>query len=626
MDGFTGKFLRVNLSKTELHTETVPEQVRKYFMGGRGFGIKYLYDEVASGVDPLGPENKLLLLNGPLAGTNAQSCSRWAVYTKSPLTGTVMRGICGGDFGAWMKWAGLDFIIIEGKAEKPVYLYIEEGRGDIRDASEVWSNDTVLTQESLRKIHGPNVRTACIGPAGERLVLYSAICSGRRTASRGGTGTVMGSKNLKAVAINAKRRIKVHDPIAFAQLVKEQIRSYRATEGSKIMLPGFNFKGFSKYGTGGIQLANIKGYFPVRNFRYGVMDGYKKLTTHEFGKLIQQDTGCYGCMIRCGKIRTVRGGLYDGASTEGPEFDSIWAFSGAIDSDEIGPVIAADALCDDLGLDTVSTGNTIGFAFELFERGLITSKDTDGFELTWGNSTVLLPLIRKIARREGFGDLLADGTKRMAERIGKNSIEYAMQVKGLELPAYDPRGCKAQGFSFATSNMGANHNYGYAFQEVMGLPFPRAVDRWAEVGNGDIVKFNQDYGALSDTPIVCAFPWDHGWLSIELVGKLLLAATGIAEFEDPDYLMKVGERICNLERCFNARDGFSRKDDTLPRRFLEEPLQNGPAEGQVITHLDALLDEYYDLRGWTRDGIPTSEKLEKLRLSTVIKDIEKFMK
>ena len=626
MGSYAGKFLRINLSKSEISKETVPDQLRRDFVGGRGFGVKYLYDEVTPGVDPLGSENKLLLLNGPLAGTNAQSCSRWAVYTKSPLTRTVMRGICGGDFGAWMKWVGLDFVIIEGKAEKPVYLYIEDGRCEIRDASELWGKDTVLTQEKLREIHGNHVRTACIGPAGEKLVLYSAICSGRRTASRGGTGAVMGSKNLKAVAISGKKRIEVYDPITFAQLVKEQIHAYRDSQGSELVLPGFNFNWFSKYGTGGIQLANIKGYFPVRNFRYGVMDDYKKLHSREFGKLTLKHTGCYGCMVHCGKIRTVSGGSYDGATTEGPEFDSIWAFSGAIDSDEIGLVIAADALCDDLGLDTVSTGNTIGFAFELFEKGLITTEDTDGLELTWGKSAVLLPLIRKIARREGFGDLLADGTKRMAERIGKGSIEYAMQVKGLELAAYDPRGCKAQGFSFATSNMGANHNYGYAFQEVMGLPLPRAVDRFAEVGNEDIIKFNQDYGAISDTPIVCAFPLDFGWLSIEFVGQLLVAATGINKFGEPGYLMKVGERICNLERCFNVRDGFSRKDDTLPKRFLTEPLQKGPAEGQIVRHLDVVLDKYYDLRGWTHEGIPTPEKLRELGLETVIMDIEKFMK
>jgi len=621
MSSYAGKFLRINLSNGTASTETIPKEVRLKFLGGRGFGIKYLYDEVAPRIDPLGPENKLLFLSGPLADTKATSCSRWVVYTKSPLTGTVMRAVSGGDFGVWMKRAGFDFIIIEGKADNPVYVYIDEMGCEIRDADELWGKISKETQERLKEIAGKRSSSACIGPAGERLVLYSVIICGRRTASRGGVGAVMGSKNLKAVVINAVGKKEQNIQNDFDQAVKEQIDGYNA-EGAPVAMTKY----FSQYGTGSIERANSRGYFPVRNFRYGVLDGYEKLTHLQFGEMTRKHTGCYNCILHCGKIRSVSTGPYAGATGEGPEYETIWSFTGPIDNNEIGLPIAANDLCDVLGLDTISTGNTIGFAFELFEKGLIDKNDTDGLELSWGKHDIILPLIEKIAQRDGFGDLLAKGTKQMAEQIGHGAMDYAIHVKGLELPAYDPRALKAMGFGLATSNIGGNQNYSYAFQEVFGIPIPRTIeDPFAEKGKADVVKFNQENQGVADAAIACAFPLDLGLLRIEILSKLLAAATDVPEYSDPSQLMKVGERICNLERAFNARDGFSRKDDTFPKRILEEPLRRGPADGQRIIDLDAFLDEFYSECGWTRNGLPKPQKLRELGLEAVINDIQEFL-
>jgi len=374
-------------------------------------------------------------------------------------------------------------------------------------------------------------------------------------------------------------------------------------------------------------ITNPLGIYPVRNFRYGQQNDYEKLSGEEYRKFRTGDFSCYSCSARCGKKHHVKKGPYAGSLSEGPEYESIWAFSGPMDNTTLEATIAADQLCDDFGMDTISTGNTIGFAYELYEKGLLTKHDTDGLELTWGNHSAMIDLIKKIARREGIGNLLAEGTMRVASTIGKGAEDYAIHVKGLELPAYEPRGAKCLGFNYATSNIGGSHGYGYAPQEVFSSPIPRQVDRFAEVENADIVIFNQNARATRELGIVCAFSGMMGWVP-ELYGKLLLAATGIDQIADPGYLQLVGERIVNLERAFNVRNGFGRKDDTLPKRFLQEPLhtKGAPGEGQMIKALDKFLDQYYKMRGWTQEGKPSSQKLDELGLSYVVKDMERRVK
>ncbi len=609
----TGSLLRVDLSSGKVSTETIPESITADFVGGRGYGISYLYQELAPGIDPLGEKNKLMMLNGPLAGNMAQAVSRWMVCTRSPLTGAFARSVCGADFGAWLKFAGYELIIVEGKAEKPVYVHLTADDCQILDAGEIWGKDTKEAQAWLNRQHGSNTRTACIGPAGENLVKYAAIVSGRRTAGRCGTGTVMGSKNLKAIAVTAERKIQLADAEAYDKLAREQVDIIRNNGG---------FQNHKEWGTTATQdITNAIGVYPVQNFRYGQQTDYEKITGEEYRKLRTGDMGCYSCPARCGKVHTVTSGIYAGAHSEGPEYETIWAFTGPIESNNIEASIAADQLCDDLGLDTISTGGCIGFAYELYEKGLLKKSDTDGLELIYGRHEPMITLVKKIARREGIGDLLAEGTMRAAATIGKGAEAYAMHVKGLELPAYEPRGAKSQGYNYVTANIGANHCYGYAAQDIFGAPEPRPTDRFSEE-NADVVIYNQDGTAFKETGIVCGFAGGWGWVP-DLFGKLLAAARGIERFADNDYLNQVGVRIFNLERAFNVREGFYRKQDTLPERMLTEPLhtRKAPGEGQMVSHQDEFLDKYYSLRGWTKEGIPAPEKLRELGLESVVEDM-----
>ena len=612
MSSYTSHLLRVNLSRGTAEVETIPAETCELLVGGRGFGISYLYREQPPNVDPFGEENRLIFVAGPLAGTQAQSVSRWMVVTKSPLTGAYARSVAGADFGAWLRFAGYEALLVEGKAEKPVYLHVTSDGCTIHKADELWGTDTRKAQDLLRQRHGENTRVACIGPAGERLVRYAAIVSGRRTASRGGVGTVMGSKNLKAVAITADRTARLHNPDLFKELAKEQNRLFRASE---------KFAQHREWGTTETQnVTNTLGIYPTRNFRYGQQKNGEKIYGEEYRKLRTGDFGCYNCSARCGKAHTVTAGEYAGAWSEGPEYESIWAFTAAIDSTSIEASIRADGRCDDLGLDTISAGSSIGFAYELYERGIIDRKDTDGLELVYGNHQTMVKLIEKIAAREGFGDVLAEGTVRAAGKIGRGAEVYAMHAKGMELPAYEPRGAKSQGFNYATSNIGGSHCYGYAHQEVFGATIPRPVNRFAEVENADIVIANQNTTAMGEVGIVCSFARAWGWFPL-VYGKLLAAATGIEQFTDPNCLVKVGDRIVNLERAFNVREGFSRKDDTLPDRLLKEPLHTygAPGEGEMVREMEKFLDRYYELRGWTEKGVPTAKKLDELGLGRIVK-------
>ncbi len=610
----TGRILRINLSNGKISTDNVPEGVARDFIGGRGYGVKYLYDEVAPGTGPLDEKNKLFLVAGPLAGTMAQAVSRWIVCTKSPLTGAFARSVCGADFGAWMRFANYEIIVIEGKATRPSYIHITPDGVKVLSATEIWGKDTKETQSWLNSQHGKNTRVACIGPAGENLVKYAAVVSDRRTAGRCGTGAVMGSKNLKAVVITAPRTLHLADPDAYNALAKEQVNIIKDNE---------SFLSHKEWGTTTTQdVTNAIGIYPVRNFRYGQLVDFQKVVGAEYRKMRVGDMGCYSCPARCGKVHSVPSGVYKGAHSEGPEYESIWAFTGSIESDSIEASIAADELCDDFGLDTISTGNTIGFAYELYEKGLINKSDTDGLELVFGKHEPMVALVKKIALRQGIGDLLAEGTMRIAAKLDKGSDVYAIHVKGMELPAYEPRGAKSQGYNYATASVGASHCYGYAAQDIFGAPFPHPTDRFDE-GNADVVIFNQNGTATNECGVICAFAGGWGWS--QLYGKLLAAARGIDVYKDDAYMAKAGERLFNMERVFNIRQGLGRKDDYLPKRIRTEPLHTRQAkgEGQTVSHNDEFLDKYYSLRGWTKEGVPGDNKLKELNLEYVAKDINK---
>lgn len=610
---YGGRFLRVNLTTGQLTPEPIPEDVMRDFVGGRALAMRYLYQELPPGVDPLSPENKLILAAGPLAGTTAQGFARWMAMTKSPLTGALGRAVGGADFAAWIKFAGFDFILIEGKAERPSYVYIENDKLEIRDASFLWGLNTEETQHRLQEIHGRHTRSAVIGPAGEKLVRFAAIASHRRTASRCGVGTVMGSKNLKAVAINPERSLRVAKPDLFRQLVRRQAEGLRDSESRKSS---------TAFGTTyAAERFDSMGVFPVRNFREGHLDGIEKLSAEEYTGIKTGNFGCYSCLVNCGQVHKITSGPYAGAESEGPEYESIWAFGGQVVNSDIASTVAADELCDLMGMDTISAGNVVGFAMELYERGILTKDDCGGLELTWGNHQAMLALLGKIAKREGIGDVLAEGVLRAARRIGKGAEYYAMHTKGMELAAYEPRAAKAHGLNYATSPLGGSHCYGYARQEIFGVPIPRPVDRFADDGKGDITYINQRDTALNELGILCSFA-RAGVMDPQFLGELLAAATGFDEFADVAYLEKVAERSLVLERSFIVREGFDRKDDTLPLRMLTEPLENaGPATGQVVRMQDALLDEYYDAMGCDRNGIPTPQRLAELELDFVLRDL-----
>lgn len=611
MATFRNRILRVNLSDSSFSEQSISDRDINDYIGGRGFGIKLLYDDMKPGTDPLGEDGELIFLAGPMAGTHAQSFSRMKIFFKSPLTGGYFKSAAGGFWGPELKFAGFDGVIVKGRSEKPVYLWIHDGSYELRDAGYLWGLDCDDTHTLVREeLHDMMVRVACIGPAGEHGVRYAGVFTDRRAAGRGGAGMVMGAKNLKAIACRGRARLEPADREAFDAAVKEQLEGYRNNPACV---------NFSKTGTQIAEFTNILGMYPTRNFREGVLPDWHKIEGEEYTKLRVRKTGCHACSVHCGNLTRVYSGKYTGAWADGPEYETTWAFTGPMSKADIGLTIAADKLCDDLGLDTISTGSTIGFAYELFEKGIITKKDTGGITLKFGDNKHVMALVRQIAYREGFGDVLADGTREAARKLGKDALQYAIQVKGLELPAYDPRGAKAHGLNLATSNIGADHNSGYAGQEVFGAPVPFAVDRFEVARKGELTKWNQDQTAMLETGIICSFVPSWGGITEALFGRLLAAGMGIKGFSDVDYLWRVGERIFNLERMFNVREGFGSKDDYMPKRFMTETMAEGPSKGRVFEN-DQLLKDYYLARGWDAStGVPTAAKLKDLGLSFAIK-------
>jgi aldehyde:ferredoxin oxidoreductase len=614
--GYTGKVLRINLTDKTSKEEQLPLEIAKDYIGGAGFGVKYLYDEVPAGADPLGPENKLIFASGPFSGTTIPCASRMAVTAKSPLTGAVGMALTGGYFPVELKFAGYDALIVEGKAEKPTYVSIKKGDVKFRSAKKVWGMKTTDTQQIIKnELKDQNVRIACIGPAGENLSKMACIINELRAAGRKGLGAVMGSKNLKAIAVRGRGKIPIAD--------KEKLKSAKgeftkAMKESPVLYPQF-----SKLGTPMVVDHTCEiGIFPGKNFS----------ATGEFAPVdkigvevqMTRDTGnehCYGCPVGCTQLRMAKTEPYTGILAEGPEFETYYSFGGVTGVDNIDAIIAADRLSDELGLDTISAGVTVAFAMELYEKGILSKEETGGLELNFGNHEAMVTLLRLMAFREGIGDILADGTRVAAEKIGKGSEKYAMHVKGLELPGYDVRGLKAHGLNYATSYTGADHNRGYAFQEVFGIPIPYEVDRFATAGKGKLTKWNQDVRSVTcDAATMCAFLLDMAVPAIatQNTADLMEAVTGL-KFTAEE-VEAVGERINNLARAFNVREGFTRDDDRLPERLMTEPLEVGASKGHVISKEDLkqMLDEYYTERGWDLNtGAPTREKLKELGLGYV---------
>ncbi|MGI9953135.1 aldehyde ferredoxin oxidoreductase family protein [Moorellaceae bacterium AZ2] len=619
--GYTGKILRVDLTRKESRVEELDPRLAAAYIGGAGLGIKLLYDALPAGVDPLSPENVLIFAPGPMTGTDAPCASRMAVIARSPLTGGLAMALSAGHFPAELKFAGFDAVIIEGKAESPVYLYIKDGEVQFRNAERLWGMMTTDTQLFIKEEVGDhNTRVACIGPAGEKLCRIACIINERRAAGRKGVGAVMGSKNLKAIAVRGTGKVVVDDPQSFSAVLKDM---HKLMRDDPALYPGL-----AKVGTSAaVDVTSAMGIWSAKNWMdTGVFSPVDKLGSQALDQFTIRRNPCYRCPVACSQVRLARYGGYAGVLTEGPEFETIYSLGTNVGVDDPAAVITADRLCDEYGLDSISTGVTISLAMELYERGILGREEVDGLELRFGNAQAVLELIVKMANRDGFGDVLADGSRLAARRIGRGAERYAMHIKGLELPAYDIRGAKAHGLNYITSYTGADHNRGYAFQEIFGVPVPEPVDRLAVEGKGKLCKWNQDFAvACFDSPTFCNFLNSVlGFEGPRIVAGLLNAASGLSL--SPEDVWKVGERIMNLARVFIAREGFSRADDTLPSRLMEEPLKGGASAGQLISRedLDKMLDEYYEARGWDKEtGLPTKEKLVELGLDYTVEAVEK---
>ncbi len=618
-----GKILRVNLTNGEISEEFPDEETIKMYLGGAGLATKYLIDEVPRGTDPLSPENLLIFMTGPLTGTPSPSTGRYSVVAKSPLTGFWGEANSAGFWGRDLKRSGFDGVIFEGKSSKPLYLITEDGKAELKDAGHLWGKNTSETTKLIREELGDNFNVACIGIGGENLVKYAAIMNDcdkpnyGRAAGRCGMGAVMGSKNLKAIASRGKLKIKIANPEEYKAEARQR---YDWVNQSLLKMT------LEVFGTAAIlDLVNAKGGLPTKNWQTGVFKDADMINGTAINETIL--TGrkpCFACPVACGRLSEIKEGKYKSAG-EGPEYESVVSFGTMCGINDLGAITLAHFLCNEYGLDTISAGSTIAFAMECYEKEILSKEDAEGIDFSFGNSDSIIELVPKIAKREGIGDLLAEGSKRMAEKLGKNSIRFAMQVKGLELPAYDSRAAKITGLSFAVANRGGDHMT--AFIEgptFMSMPFMIVED--AEVGDilkenvedTEVVKNFEDAFGIFDAIGGCKFMGmvltSEDWAS--LMSKLLGYDYTVADFK------KTGERIYNLARIYNIREGLTRADDTLPARLLEDPLPEGPAKGEVV-NLEPLLDAYYDYRGWDRDGIPTQDKLRELGLEWAIDVIKK---
>jgi len=602
MFGYMGKILRVNLTTGEIKVEELKEEDAKNFIGGRGLATKFLLEEIDPKVDPFSPDNKLIFATGPLTGTTAPTGGRYMVITKSPLTGFIASSNSGGFFGPELKYAGYDMLIIEGKADHPVYISIKDEDVEIKDASHLWGKRVGETTDKILEEFGDKkARVACIGPAGEKLVRFANIMNDKhRAAGRSGVGAVMGSKNLKAVVVKgSKRQVELADKEKFMSVVKEKVK--------KIKENPITGGGLPQYGTAVlVNIINENGLYPTYNFQTGVFKyAYEQSGEALAAKYLVRNQPCFACPIGCGRVS------YHPAVgiTEGPEYESIWALGASCGINDLASIVIANHLCDEFGLDTISTGGTLAAAMELYEKGIIKQEELgDAPPLRFGNSEVLHYYIEKIAKREGFGDKLAEGSYRLAESYGHP--EYSMSVKKQELPAYDPRGAEGHGVTYATSNRGGCHVRGYMISpEILGVPVKLDPHDVSEE-KAKWVKIFQDLTAVIDSAGLCLFT--SFALGADDYAEMLNAATGFGLTTDE--WLKAGERVWNIERIFNLKAGLvPEKDDTLPKRFLEEPMPEGPNKGHVVK-LHEILPKYYKLRGWDEKGYPTEEKLKELGL------------
>ena len=620
-NAYMGKILRVDLTRSVISEEGIREDWAKKFIGGAGLATRYLYNEVAPGTDPLGPGNMLIFMTGPLTGTASASASRYSVVAKSPLTGIWGHGNSGGSFGPALKQSGYDGIIFQGISPKPVYLRIIDGKPELCDAAHLWGKTVPESEDLIQKDAGQKVTIASIGPGGENLVRYAAIMNNRhRAAGRCGLGAVMGAKRLKGIACAGRTPINLADKGLFGEIARKQI---------DLLNESMIKVGFEAYGTNMVSdMVNIRGGYPTRNWQNGVFDRIEEVNGQALtDQVLIKGVSCFACPIACGRRTEIKEGPWKGFSGEGPEYETVNTFGAMCGVADLKAITMANYLCNEYGLDTISAGSTIAFAMECYEKGILSKEITGGLEIHFGDEKLVVDLVHKIARREGIGDLLAEGTKRVSEKLGQGSEHFAMHVKGLELPAYDPRAAKITGLGYVTANRGGDHITAYVQGPTfIDVPFlvvedSKIADPFAANPQEARVVVDME-NALTMFDCIGACKFMGILLPAEEYVDLIAAATGW-NFGVNDF-RKGGERNYNLMRAFCVREGINRKADILPKRLMEDPLPDGPAKGMVIDKgtLEMLKDSYYEIRGWDQEtGKPTLEKLKDLELDDLVKDI-----
>ena len=616
MYGYAGKIGFINLRNGCVTVEDVTEELIKGYLGGIGFLTRLLYDAVPRGGDPSGPENALIFAIGPLNGTLTPSSNRWNVGTKSPATGFIVSGNAGGIWGSELKWAGFDALVITERAEKPCYLLVEDGRINIHPAEELWGKDTWETEAMLQAKHNdPNLRVAGIGQSGENMVPLACVIGEKvHAGGRGGTGAVMGSKNLKAVAVRGHMGVKIASPDELLREAQGLIEMLMSEEHYWRL----RTYGASKSTTRYAKVGGLTAY----NGQSGIFDQFDKIEGDVFlNRYNICRSACGNCPLPCWQKYLVREGRFKGAWTEAIQNSTLQCFGTKVANPDPEIIMVAHTLCDKYGLDEISVGVTIAFAMECFQKGIITTKETGGIELSWGNGDALLKLIDMMAHNQGIGKILGQGCKKAAEYFGHDSEKFALHVKGLEISTVDPRAYQGWALGYAVASRGADHMRAYPNWEfgegsddvIREAKIPETVgDRFTVEGKGKGVVYSENIRSVTDSLEMCKIvAYQKLGLPGNVVG-ILNAVTGRGWTKDE--LMQIGERKVNLERLYNLREGLKPADDTLPWRVLNEPLPDGPSEGAVV-NLEPMLDEYYEARGWDREtGHPKPEKLRELDL------------
>ncbi len=614
MLAYNGKILKVDLSTSKFEELEIDKNIFYNFIGGSGVGARLFFDYFTPQNEAFSPQNPLIIMTGPLTGSNYPGCStRFSIVSRSPLTGIWGESSCGGNFGIGLKSTGFDGLIIQGISDKPVYLLLDNDKISLVDAISIWGKDTYDVDSYFKEVHGKNVKSLIIGKAGEKLVKFACIMNDNHNAAgRCGLGAVMGSKKLKAIAVIGSQKVKFADEQKIVELRKTLIAKIKENITSQSL---------SAFGSdAAMDLGMMTGDVPIKNWTMGRWDeGAENLSGPKMADTILKKTkSCFGCPVGCKRVVEVKEGDFIVPEGAGPEYETVAVFGTLCLNKNLASVAKAGELCNRYGMDTISCGATIAFAMECFENGLITIKDTDGIDLSWGNSAGIIKLIEKIGNREGFGDLLSLGSKGAALKIGKGAEKFTVEVKGLEAPMHDPRAFHGLGLAYATSNRGACHvnsltmwvEQGFSFYPQIGLDTP--FEGQSSQGKALLNVKTQDFGSIFNSACICFFaavPFDENDIL-----NMINSTTGFNY--DINSLMKAGERIWILKRSINNMLGINSSADRLPNHILT-PIASGPTAGS-IPDISTMLEEYYPLRGLSKEGIPLKEKLVSLGLDFLI--------